>query len=102
MKKNILITGSEGFIGSHLIEKIVHTKKFNVKALVLYNFNNDIGWLKTLDKKVLNQIEIVHGDIRDYDLMLKVSKKDDNNKLSIKKYKNKHKKNNKYYRTSFY
>ncbi len=74
-KKNILITGSEGFIGSHLIEKLVLTKKYKVKALVLYNFGNDIGWLKTLDKNILNKIEIVHGDIRDYDLMLKVSKK---------------------------
>jgi NAD dependent epimerase/dehydratase len=75
MKKNILITGSEGFIGSHLIEKLVLTNKFNVKALVLYNFKNDTGWLKTLDKKILKNIEIIHGDIRDYDLMLKISKK---------------------------
>ena len=77
MIKNILITGSEGFIGSHLIEKLVLSKKFNVKALVLYNFKNDIGWLKNLDKSILDNIEIIHGDIRDHDLMLKISKKID-------------------------
>ena len=53
--KNI-VTGGCGFIGSHLIEKLVLTKKYNIKALVLYNFSNDIGWLKNLDKNILNNI----------------------------------------------
>ena len=50
-KKRILVTGSEGFIGSHLVEKLVKLGH-KVKALVLYNSFNDIGWLSDLDKKV--------------------------------------------------
>ena len=44
MNSKILVTGSEGFIGSHVVEKLVK-KGYNVKALVLYNFNNSYGWL---------------------------------------------------------
>ena len=57
MKNKVLITGSEGFIGSHLVEKLVK-KNFSVKAFVQYNSFNKIGWLKDLDKKILNHIEI--------------------------------------------
>ena len=45
--------------------------------IVLYNFQSDIGWLKNMNKSTLNNIEIIHGDIRDYDLMLKISKRVD-------------------------
>jgi dTDP-glucose 4,6-dehydratase len=58
------ITGSEGFIGSHLVEKLVRLGH-KVKALVLYNSFNDIGNLKYLDKKTLSKINIVFGDIKD-------------------------------------
>ena len=50
--KNVLITGAEGFIGSHLCEVLVKTGA-NVKALVLYNSYSDIGWLNDLNKKSL-------------------------------------------------
>jgi len=63
--KKILITGSEGFIGSHLVEYLVR-KKYNVKAFVLYNSFANKGWLETLDKEILEKIEIYFGDIRDY------------------------------------
>ena len=63
--KKILITGSEGFIGSHLVEHLVK-KNYKVKAFVLYNSFNKNGWLDTLDKKLLQKIEIHYGDIRDY------------------------------------
>jgi len=63
--KKILITGSEGFIGSHLVEHLVK-KNYKVKAFVLYNSFNKNGWLDTLDKKFLQKIEIHYGDIRDY------------------------------------
>jgi NAD dependent epimerase/dehydratase len=60
----ILVTGSEGFIGSHLIEKLVEDGN-SVKAFVLYNSFNSWGWLDTLPKDVVDNIEIVTGDIRD-------------------------------------
>ena len=60
----ILITGSEGFIGSHLTEKLVKLG-FNVKAFVLYNSFNSLGWLDHCDPKVIKNLEIFTGDIRD-------------------------------------
>jgi len=60
----ILITGSEGFIGSHLTELLVQ-KGFQVKAFVKYNFQNNWGWLET--SKYKKDIEIYTGDIRDFD-----------------------------------
>ena len=60
----ILVTGSDGFIGSHLTEELVK-KGYQVKAFVLYNSFNTWGWLDTLPKDVLNQIEIFQGDVRD-------------------------------------
>ena len=64
-KNKVLITGSEGFIGSHLVENMVK-KGYSVKAFILYNFRNSSGWLQNLDKRLLNNIEFFYGDIRDY------------------------------------
>lgn len=61
---NVLITGADGFIGSHLTEALLEAG-YNVKAFVYYNSFNNWGWLDTLPKKKLNQIEIFTGDIRD-------------------------------------
>ena len=61
--KKILVTGADGFIGSHLVEYLV-VNGFKVKAFVYYNFNS-LGWLDTFDKKILDDIEIFSGDIRD-------------------------------------
>ena len=69
MKKKILITGSEGFIGSHLTEKLVSTKKFEIKALVLYNSFNSFGWLDTIPLEIKKKLTIVTGDIRDPELV---------------------------------
>ena len=66
MSKKVLITGSEGFIGSHLVDYLV-TKGYSVKAFVYYNSFNSIGWLNTLDKKILAEVEIYNGDIRNID-----------------------------------
>ena len=71
--KKILITGSEGFIGSHLTEKLI-TNNYHVKCLVLYNSFNNIGNLAFLPKQLLDKCEIIFGDIRDQDLMRKISK----------------------------
>ena len=66
--KNVLVTGADGFIGSHLVEEILnHGAK--IKAFVLYNSFNSWGWLDQLDKKILNKIEVIAGDIRDKDFL---------------------------------
>ena len=62
--KNVLITGSDGFIGSHLTEELID-KGCNVRAFVYYNSFSSWGWLDNLDKEKLSQIEVVTGDIRD-------------------------------------
>ncbi|MCX6158501.1 MAG: GDP-mannose 4,6-dehydratase [Ignavibacteriae bacterium] len=65
---NLLITGSGGFIGSHLTELCVE-KGYDVKAFVRYNSRNNWGWLE--NSKYKNDIEVVSGDIRDYDSVKK-------------------------------
>ncbi len=69
----ILLTGSEGFIGSHLTEKLVKLGH-KVKCTVLYNSFNNYGWLENIDKKILNEIEICFGDIRDFSFVKKSAK----------------------------
>lgn len=64
MSRKILVTGADGFIGSHLTETLVK-KGYPVKAFVYYNSFNSNGWLDTLDPKVKNEIEFFSGDIRD-------------------------------------
>lgn len=60
--KKVLVTGGDGFIGSHLTEMLVK-KGFNVKSLSQYNSFNNWGWLEDVD--VLDQIEVLNGDVRD-------------------------------------
>jgi NAD dependent epimerase/dehydratase len=69
--KNILITGSAGFIGSHLTEKLVKDGN-KVKALVNYNSRNNWGWLE--NNPVLKDVEIISGNIRDFDLVNNATK----------------------------
>lgn len=60
----VLVTGADGFIGSHLVEQLLN-EGYNVRAFVYYNSFNSWGWLDTLDKNKLSKIEIFSGDIRD-------------------------------------
>lgn len=60
----VLITGADGFIGSHLVEKLLE-EGHDVRAFVYYNSFNSWGWLDTLEKEKLKNIEIFSGDIRD-------------------------------------
>lgn len=62
--KNVLVTGADGFIGSHLTETLVRSGK-NVKAFTYYNSFNTWGWLETLPKEIMNEVEVFPGDIRD-------------------------------------
>lgn len=62
--KKILITGADGFIGSHLTEALLD-EGYQVKAFCLYNSFNSWGWLDSLPKEKLGQIEVFMGDIRD-------------------------------------
>lgn len=64
MVKKVLVTGADGFIGSHLTESLLE-KGYEVKAFTMYNSFNTWGWLDTLPKEKLDQIEIFSGDVRD-------------------------------------
>ncbi|MFI4937143.1 MAG: NAD-dependent 4,6-dehydratase LegB [Candidatus Berkiellales bacterium] len=63
-QEKILVTGADGFIGSHLVEALVRAGHA-VKAFVFYNSFNSWGWLDYLNKDVLANVEIFAGDIRD-------------------------------------
>ncbi|MCW6038517.1 NAD-dependent 4,6-dehydratase LegB [Spirulina subsalsa FACHB-351] len=63
-KQKILVTGSDGFIGSHLTEELVR-QGYSVKAFVLYNSFNSWGWLDHASREILDNLEVFSGDIRD-------------------------------------
>jgi len=63
--KKVLVTGADGFIGSHLVE-LLFKKGYKVKAFCIYNSNNSNGWIDTLDKSIKDNIEIINGDVRDF------------------------------------
>lgn len=60
----ILVTGADGFIGSHLVETLIN-QGYTVKAFVYYNSFNNWGWLDSLPSEIKSKIEIFAGDIRD-------------------------------------
>ena len=60
----VLVTGSDGFIGSHLTEELVK-QGFEVRAFVYYNSFNNWGWLDTLPKDIMDHVEVFAGDVRD-------------------------------------
>ena len=60
----VLLTGADGFIGSHLTEEFVK-KGYQVRAFVYYNSFNNWGWLDTLPKEIMKNVEVFQGDIRD-------------------------------------
>jgi len=64
MIKKVLVTGADGFIGSHLVEALLE-EEYEVRAFVLYNSFNDWGWLETFPKEKLEKIDVFAGDVRD-------------------------------------
>ena len=74
--KKILVTGADGFIGSHLCELLVK-KKFNVSAISFYNSFGSNGWLDYINKDIKDKIKIISGDIRDKDFVSSCVKRQD-------------------------
>lgn len=64
MYNKVLVTGADGFIGSHLTEELVR-RGYKVRAFVLYNSFNSWGWLDQSPKEIQDAIEVFSGDIRD-------------------------------------
>ncbi len=62
--EKVLITGADGFIGSHLVEYLIK-KGYKVKAFCFYNSNGSYGWLDQIDHRIKNEIDFYLGDIRD-------------------------------------
>jgi len=64
MRKKVLVTGADGFIGSHLTEMLLQ-EGYDVRAFAYYNSFNTWGWLDTLDQAIVKEIDVFTGDIRD-------------------------------------
>jgi NAD dependent epimerase/dehydratase len=62
--KKVLVTGADGFIGSHLVEALIQ-EGCQVRAFVFYNSFNSWGWLDSLPPEILSKIDVFSGDIRD-------------------------------------
>lgn len=62
--KKLLVTGADGFIGSHLTEQLIK-RGYQVKAFAYYNSFNTWGWLDSLPKEIMENVEVFTGDIRD-------------------------------------
>ncbi|PJC70277.1 MAG: NAD-dependent dehydratase, partial [Zetaproteobacteria bacterium CG_4_8_14_3_um_filter_59_5] len=62
--KKILVTGADGFIGSHLTERLV-SMGYDVRAFVMYNSFNSWGWLDSSPKEIRDNLDVFSGDIRD-------------------------------------
>lgn len=60
----VLVTGADGFIGSHLTEELVK-KGYDVKAFAMYNSFNTWGWLDSMPKTIMDNVEVFTGDVRD-------------------------------------
>jgi NAD dependent epimerase/dehydratase len=60
----VAVTGAEGFIGSHLVEALVR-RGCRVQAMVLYNMWSSCAWLDTLDRDIMDHVDVIFGDVRD-------------------------------------
>jgi NAD dependent epimerase/dehydratase len=69
----IFVTGADGFIGSHLVERLIKLGH-KVKAFTFYNFRGSNGWLDDIDKNLSKDLQVISGDIRDYGFLEKQTK----------------------------
>ena len=69
-KKKVLVTGAGGFIGSHLVERLVEAGA-SVRAFVRYNSRADSGLLQMASPKTISSLELIGGDLRDFDAIRK-------------------------------
>lgn len=76
MSDSLLVTGADGFIGSHLVESLVRDG-YKVKAFCFYNSFGSWGWLDHIDSSIKNNVEVFLGDIRDQESVIEASKKID-------------------------
>ncbi len=74
--KRVLVTGAGGFIGSHLVERLVR-EGAQVRAFVRYNSRGDSGILSQVSPEILAQVELIGGDIRDLPAIMAASRKTD-------------------------
>jgi dTDP-glucose 4,6-dehydratase len=70
---NVFVTGADGFIGSNIVEGLVK-QGYKVKAYILYNSSDSWGWLDTSNQEVKENIEVIYGDVRDYNRVLEAMK----------------------------
>ena len=63
-RKKYLVTGADGFIGSHLCERLV-SEGHSVRAFVYYNSFGTWGWLDTIDPEIRSELDVIMGDVRD-------------------------------------
>lgn len=75
MSKKVLVTGAGGFIGSHLVKRLMECG-YDVTALVKYNAAGSWGWLDTFHHSVIKNIKVELGDIRDPEQMMKYKNMD--------------------------
>ena len=64
MSTRVLVTGADGFIGSHLTQRLL-ANGYEVRAFCQYNSFGSWGWIDTLDKSEIQNIDIIMGDVRD-------------------------------------
>ena len=73
MNTKVLVTGADGFIGSHLVESLIESG-YTVRAFCLYNSQGHSGWIDTLQDNIKSNVEIYLGDVRDYQSVLEAVK----------------------------
>ena len=70
--RRVLVTGADGFIGSHLVEALI-AEGCKVRAFVFYNSFNSWGWLDSFSKDKLKKIDVFAGDVRDFNNVLRAA-----------------------------